>query len=282
MSDEVMTAGTETSVIVPEIWSKKYYDTLLAALPFNDVIDRSWEGEIKTLGDTVKISTIPEFDEGTELPEADRADAEALTLTQQSLVINKRIVKDFIVTNTALLQSLPFVDKVKELAVYSIMKKIQAVIIAAISPSASNPDHTIAYDSSTTLALADALEVKELLDAAVVPAPGRSVVLGAEQINDLFNITGFMSSDFVTADNQGGLITGEIPKMLLGFKPYLTTIVGDTSYWFHQTFFTMASQQGMNVAEFDLGVDGKRAKRINTDTLIGVKQLDNTRVVTLA
>ena len=107
MADQIMTAGNELSVIVPEVWSRRFYDVLLTTLPFASIIDSSYEGEIQNLGDTVKISTFPEFDEAQELPEGARNDAEALTVTQQLLVINKRIVKDFIVTNRAQLQSLP-------------------------------------------------------------------------------------------------------------------------------------------------------------------------------
>jgi hypothetical protein len=44
----------------------------------------------------------------------------------------------------------------------------------------------------------------------------------------------------------------------------------------------MATQQGMNVSVYDLGVDGKRAQRVNCDTLLGLKQFDNLRVVTIA
>jgi len=44
----------------------------------------------------------------------------------------------------------------------------------------------------------------------------------------------------------------------------------------------MAVQQGINVAEYDLGVDGKRATRVNVDMLFGLKQFDNKRVATLA
>ncbi len=44
---------------------------------------------------------------------------------------------------------------------------------------------------------------------------------------------------------------------------------------------TMAAQQGVAVNEYDLGVDGTRATRVNVDTLFGLKQLDNKRLVTL-
>lgn len=281
MADALMTAATELSVIIPEVWSRRYYDVLVADLPFNSIISTDYEGEISDLGDTVNIASFPEFDEGEELAEDARSDAKAITVTSQQLVINKRVVKDFIVTKRALLQSLPAMDKLRELAIYSILKKIQATIISTIVPNAANPDHSIAYDSGTTLALADILEIKELLDTANVPTADRHAVLGAAQVNDLFNITGFMSSDFVT-EGAGAMNTGKAPPHLLGFLPHLTTVVGNTSYWFHRAFMTMASQQGLDVKEYDLGVDGKRATRVNLDTLYGLKQLDGLRCATLA
>ena len=64
--------------------------------------------------------------------------------------------------------------------------------------------------------------------------------------------------------------------------PHFTTVVGNTSYWFHRSFMTMAAQQGLNISVYDLGVEGKRAVRVNIDALIGIKQLDDERVVTLS
>lgn len=279
MANQIHTAAAELSVIVPQIWSQRYYDVLLAELPFNAIISRDYEGEIANLGDTVKISTFPEFSDATEIQEGAANDADAITVTQQSLVINKRFGKDFIVTNKAQLQSLPAMDKLRELAVYSIQKKIQKFIIGDIAPSTSAPDHVIAYDSGSTLALADLLEAKELLDLQDVPMADRHAVFGAAQTNDIFNITGFTSSDFILAGSP--LTTGVVGQSLLGFMPHMTTEVGSTSYLFHRSFYTMAAQQGLAVAVYDLGSEGKRAARVNVDTLVGFKQLDNKRVVTI-
>ena len=275
-----MDSAGNLTVIVPEIWSANYYDALLAELPFNSVVSRDWEGEIRNLGDTVKISQFPEFSDATELAESAANDADAITVTQQSLVINKRIVKDFIVTDQASLQSLPAMDKLQELAVYSILKKVQSIIIAASIPSASSPDHQIAYDSGTTLALADIVEVKDLLDAQDVPLDNRHAVLGTAQANDIFAIAGFTSSDFVAGANL--LTTGQVSNPLLGFQPRMTTEVGSTCYFFHRSYFTMAAQKDISIKVFDLGVQGIRAARVNIDMLAGFKLLDNKRVVTLS
>lgn len=280
MSDQVMGTDSALSVLVPEVWSQRFYDVLLAELPFNDLVSRDYEGEISQLGDTVKISTIPEFDEAAQVDETARADADSVTVTQQSLVINRRLVKDFIITNKAMMQSIPFVDKLRELAIYSINKKIQSIVIAATVPSAAAPDHQISYDAGTTLALADILEAKELLDDADVPMEDRAMVVGSAQLNDIFNITGFTSSDFLVSGAP--LQTGQLPDALLGFRPRFTTVVGNTSYFFHQSYLTMAIQDGLNINEYDLGVDGKRANRINVDVLMGEKQLADDRVVTIS
>lgn len=280
MSDRIMTTGTELSVLVPQVWSQRYYDVLLAELPFNSLLSKDYEGEIQSLGDRVLISSFPEFDDAVELAEDQAADADGITVTQQSLIINRRIVKDFIITNKAQAQSLPAMDKLKEMAVYAINKKIQALIISLTVPSASSPDHTLAYDSGTTLGLADALEAKEDLDAQDVPLSNRHFVVGSAQLNDLFNITGFTSKDFIMDGSP--LQSGQLPPMLVGFLPHFTTVVGNTSYWFHSSYMTIAAQKGMSVQQYDLGVDGKRALRINLDTLIGIKQLDSERVVTIA
>jgi hypothetical protein len=278
MANEYMKTSAEVSAIVPEQWSSKYYDVLLAELPFNSLISKDYEGEISNLGDRVNIASIPEFDDASELPEADAAEADSVTVASQALIINKRIVKDFIVTNKALLQSIPFVEKLKELAIYSIQKKIQALIISLTIPSAS-PDHTISATTPGTFALGDILAMKELLDDQNVPMANRHMILGSAPLNDVFNITGFTSSDFVASGSP--LASGQLPAQLVGFMPHFTTVVGSTVYAFHASYFSMASQQGMAVSEYDLGVEGRRAKRVNCDTLIGMKQLSDKRVVTL-
>ena len=280
MANQVMDTAGNLTVIVPQIWSTNYYQALLAALPFNAVVSKDYEGEIQNLGDTVKISQFPEFSDATELAESAANDADAITVTQQNLVINKRIVKDFIVTDKASLQSLPAMDELQDLAIYAILKKIQKIIIDETLPSTSSPDHVISYGSGTTLALADILAAKRLLDAQDVPLESRHAVLGTSQTNDVFNIAGFTSSDFVSGANL--LTTGVVGNPLLGFQPHMTSEVGGTSRFFHRSYYTMASQKAISIKVFDLGVQGIRAARVNVDTLCGFKQLDNKRVVSIS
>jgi hypothetical protein len=272
--------STVTAAIVPEIWSARFYSVLRASLPFISSVDTSYEGEIRALGNTINISTIADFDEAGILAEGAAGDTELASITKQQLVINKRVYKDFSVSDESLLQSLPYMDSLREKAVFSILKRMQQLIIDIIVPSASAPDNTIGFDSGTTLGLADILEAKELLDGANVMMENRIAVLGAAQWNDLFLINGFMSREFIPAGSP--LTTGDIATPICGFTPKMTTVVGNTAYFFHPSFLTVAVQKQLGVKVFDLGVEGVRAARVNTDLLMGLKQLSNVRVVTIA
>ena len=280
MANQIHTAGTEVSALVPEVWSERFQEVNRANLPFIDSVSDDYQGEIQDMGDIVNISQIPDFDQADVLAEGAAGDAEAVTVTGTQLTINQRPYKDFIVEKRAQMQSVPFMDQLREHAVYSIMKKMQALIISAIVPSASTPDHQIAYDSGTTLALADILEAKELLMDADCPQEDLTMVMDSAQWNDLYNITGFTSRDFVPAGSP--LASGEFATPILGFVPKFTSVAANVTYCFHRSFLTMAIQKGMNVEEISMGADGVRGIRVNSDVLFGVVQLDDQRVVSIS
>lgn len=275
-----ITDTTANAAIIPEFWSAKFFPTLMEKLPFNDLVATDYQGEISDLGDTINASTFPQFDVAVEAGEGVAVDADSVTPTGIQLVIDKRIVKDFILTKKALQQSIEHQNKLRDLAIHAIMKKMQAIIIAAIVPSASAPDHSIAYDSGTTLALADILEAKELLDDSDVEELGRKMVVGSAQYNDLFNITGFTSRDFIPAGSP--LTEGAIKTPIMGFDFDWTTEAGNVSYFFQPMFMQIAVQQNPEIKEYDLGGEGVRATRINVDTLMGLKQFSNIRVVSIS
>lgn len=272
---------TANTAIIPEIWSRRFYEVLRAKLPFIDLVDDSYSGDIQDMGDIVNINTIPDFDEANDLAEGAAGEAESITSTGQQLVINKRPYKDYVVTKKAQLQSIPFMDKLREKAIFAINTKIQSYIIAETIPSASAPDHQIAYDAGTTMTVADILEAKELLMLQNVEQDDDIyAVMGASQYIDCLSITGFSSRDFIPAGSPN--VTGDLPGGLYGFTPRVTTAVGDTSYFFHRSYLTIAFQQMLNIEVVSMGGEGIRATRVNCDILMGVKQLSNKRVVTIS
>jgi len=281
MADQIMTGDAELNVLRPELWSDAFYPTLKEALPWASVISDSYQGEIQDLGDKVNIIQFPQFDEADTIAEDEKVDADAITATRTQLVVNKQVVKDFIVTNRAMVQTIEHANALRDLAFFSIMKKMQSIIIAAVAPSAAAPDHTLTYTAGSTLALADILSAKEALDTADVPDDGTRVgVLGAAQWNDIFNITGFTSRDFVPAGSP--LSSGSLPSPVLGFSLRMTTEAGNVATFFHPIFMQMAVQRGLDVQVYDQGVDGRRSMRVNSTLLFGVVQVSNVRVVTIS
>lgn len=278
--DKFMRAGTELDAIVPELWSAKFYPTLKERLPYIESVARDYEGDIQQLGDTVRIPTVPQFDNATEIGEDESVDADGVTVTTSSLVINKQIAKDFIITKKGMTQSINAMNELRDLALHAILKKMFDVIVAEVVPSAAAPDHQIAFDSGTTLALADILEAKELLDTADVEEDGRIMITGAAQINDLFNITGFVSRDFIA--NGSPLTSGQIQTPVLGFGVKWSSRMGNVAHLFHPIFQQLAVQQMPEVEVISLGASGTRAKRVNMDVLMGTKQVSDKRVVSLS
>lgn len=278
--DKFMRASTELDAIVPELWSARFYPTLKERFPYIDSIARDYEGEIQALGDTVRIPNAPQFDNAQEITEDEAVDADAVTITTTSLVINKQIAKDFIITKKGMAQSIDAANELRDLALHAIMKKMFDVIVAEVVPSAASPDHQIGFASGTTLALADILNAKELLDTADVEESNRQMIMGAAQVNDLFNITGFISRDYIPAGSP--LTSGQIQTQVCGFTPKWSSRMGNVVHAFHPIFQQMAVQQNPEVEVISLGASGKRAKRVNMDVLFGTKQVSNVRVVSIS
>lgn len=280
MADALLTASGNLSAIVPQIWSQKFTDNLRAALPWIDSVARDYEGEIQQLGDRVLIPTLPDGSVASLVLEGAQSDAQATVASTTPLIINKQAVYDFVVTNIAQLQSINFMDHERDIAFNAIMQRMQKEIISEVSPSGSAPDNTISYASGTTLAYADLLSAKRLLDAQNVPEDGRIVISGSGQANDLLNVINFVNTQY----NGGSApsVTGQTPSSLLGFAPKKTTANGNTTFAFHRNFLQMAVQKALTVKIYDLGVNGQRGFRVNVDILFGVKQVHSERVVSIS
>lgn len=274
--DEQMTVDTEFSAVVPEVWSTSWYPTLLERLPWAASVGKDYEKDIQALGDTVNITIFPQFPEARDLPEGQRNDAQKITLGNSQLLINKQTVQDFIVTARSERQGLDVQQKLMDLAFFSIMKKMQKNIIASVAPSVANPDHIVPYASGSTMGLADWIEVKGLLDDQNVSELGRKAILDSPQLNNLFNISGFMSRDFVA--NSTAMQTGVIQTPVLGFEVLWTTVADGVASFFSPEFLQIAVQERPMPKIFDLGSDGQRAKRVNMTVLYGIKQVDELRV----
>ncbi len=277
MADALITTDGAVTAIVPEIWSSDFYKENRENLPFRDSVSNDWEGEVvRELGDTVRIPTLPDGSIANIVAEGAKNDAVLETATTQSLVINKRAAKDFIITREADLFSIPIMDGYKDNAIFAIMRQVEQQIIDELVPVVANQ---LSYDTVNTLGKIDLRSAKDKLDAANVAREGRSLISGSDQANDLLDIPELVDKDFNGGDSPS--IDGAVTRAVFGFMPKSTTRVGNTSFLFHRSALQIAFAEQLNITLDSQRVNGVRATRLNVDLLFGVKLTDGDRVVTI-
>ncbi len=280
MADLFEKVSSELAGVVPELWGP-YFPTKLNALPFQSVVARDYQGVANALGDTVHVPTWPKFSPAAVTDEDGIVDADAVSVTNVDILINKQLTKDFNITNYAKFQSIEQGNHLRELAFFSILEKMEELIIAEISPSSSSPDHVIDYATPGTVALADFIAAKQLLDLQDVPDMGQRQAIGSPIVaNRILAITNFISRDYIPAGSP--MSTGSVATPLLGFQfKYTTKLADDDMYLFDPVFLQMVVQQNPTPAVYDMRVLGRPAMKIALTMLAGVKQIDNLRVVKL-
>jgi len=278
MADQVLTASGSNSAIVPEVWSSQFQQVLNDSVVFPSIVRRDYEGEITSRGDTVNIPSIADVT-ATDLQDGGRNDAQTITATTTALVVDSIAAVDFKISTLAELQSVDFVEELRKKGSEAIMRKIQDDIIAAVAPSTSAPDHTIAYTTSTTLADVDLLAALDLeADANWSRLPGRYLVTGEKQMLDLVANSKFYDT---TLGGNASLSAGAVTGSIYGHAPSGSSACGTTTYMFHDSFMQMAIQRGLNVTVTDLAVLGERGYRLNMDVIYGIKQVHSNRVITI-
>ncbi len=279
MANQIILATGDAAAIVPEIWSGLFTSNLNDAIVLNSLISRDYENEIKNLGDIVKIPSIGDV-VAQNLPEGAAGQSQGISASTQDLTINKRSYVDFEITDQAQLQAVSFTEKIRTLAFAAIMRLMQDDLFSDVVPSTSAPDHTIDFDSGTTLADADLLEILDLAEDANWPAEGRHLVVGPRQKNDVLAITKFVDKD--TNLGSSPTASGQITEPIYGDAFAWTTAAGAQAFKFHESFMQMAVQKELQVKLFDKGVTGERSDRLNIDILWGNRQVHNDRVIVLS
>lgn len=276
--DPLISSGGAVSAIVPEIWSQKYQENFNDLIIFPGLISRDYEQEIVSLGDVVHIPSIDDVVAGN-LTQGAAGVSTAINAGTTPLTINRRSYVDFVITDQAKLQSIPFLEELQTRAIAAIMRKMQDDMIGDIAPSTANPDHTLAYDTGSTLADADLLEALDLERTANWPDSDKFLITGGAQYNDLLNIEKFYSK-FIN-DGSSVVTDGKVIAPVYGHLPAWTTAMGSRTLMFHISFMQAAVQKGLTLTLHDQGAVGKRSFRLNVDVLWGSKQLHDDRVISI-
>lgn len=267
---------TELDNLIPEVWSARLYSELRNSIAFVNFFSREYEGEIRQLGDTVKVNQITA--PSGEILTNDKAQfaSETLTVTQQSIVVNKRASAAFEITDLAKLQSLQFQNDAVDALVYSIRLKMEADVLSALVPSASSPDHQISPASAGVLAAVDIASMRTLLSTAKVPVTNRALFLAPSYYGDILNSTQVTSRDFVAGNSaESGVIDS-----FSGFRIMEHNLLdADVGIAAHPSALQLVMQQEVRVKISDLHAQNKYGYLISADLVYGYTLFDNKRIV---
>jgi len=270
---------TELDYLIPEIWSSQMYSELRSNIAFANIFSRQYEGEIKSLGDTVKVQQI--VAPTGEILTNDKAQFSSsnMSISQFTVVANKRASAAFEFTDLAQLQSLSFQQEAQTALVYAIRLKMEQDIITGLLPSTSAPDHTIAPASASSLAAADLGSIRTLLSTAKVPLDNRFLLLAPSYYGDLLSVTQVTSSDFVSGNSaQSGVISA-----FMGFQIMEHNLLStDVGYAVHPSAMQLCMQQEIRVKVSDLHSQNKYGFLLSADMVYGWTLFDNKRIVQIS
>lgn len=218
---------------IPQIWAARLLSNLNEAHVFAGLANRDYEGDIRGVGDTVKINAIGRVSIGTYSKNTNMAAAETLTDAQTTLVINKADYFNFQIDDIDKVQQKPKVmDEAMREAAYGLARKVDTALAGMHSDTPAN--NKIGADGSSAKlglvltagsALYDYLvDLKVILDQNNCPDDGRRwVVVPAWAHGALLK-----DSRFINATEMGNTIrsNGLIGKAA-GFNVHLSNNITD-------------------------------------------------------
>ncbi len=218
------------SNFIPEIWSARLLDHMDKVHVYANLMNRDYEGDIKSYGDTVHINLLGEITIN-DYSGSDISDPEELDSTQQNLEIDKAKYFNFMVKDIDNAQSNPkLVDAAMVRASYNMNDVIDQYLASLLLAGTATAN--VLYSDTTVITPTSANAYDYLVDLGVklsecnVPMYGRWVVVppwyhGLLLKDDRFvgNGTGYNQAVL-----QGGLV-GEAA----GFQIHLSNNVPNTS-----------------------------------------------------
>ena len=270
---------TELASMIPTIWSPMMYQRLRETLVFGNIFSREYEGEISSVGDTVKVNQIGAIT--SEVLSDDKASfsSQALSINSFTVVANKRAVAAVEVTDMAKLQSIEFQQELQNELTFKVMKDIEDQIIAALLPSTSSPDHTIAPAAASDLAPVDLTTMRALGSRALWPLQNRYFVCAPEYYSDLTNKTQITSFDFTKVNDSGEAQV----NLFAGFRIMESNVLAaDVGYACHPSALQLVLQRGVTVKASDLHSQNKFGMLISADVIFGLSLFDNKRIIQIS
>jgi hypothetical protein len=237
----VNTTGiTPAANFIPEVWTSQLSDAVQANIVLSELVDRSFEADMKKFGDICHITNAsnPAVRVKSEDTSATWAN---ITESKQDITINRQAYVAFLGEDIAEVQAQV---SIRELysgkAVYSLMAHIEGDTtsgLQALPASFSQLTGTLGVDPTED----DWLAAANYLDEADVPGESRFCYCSPSTYNSLLKIDKFVSSDFV----QGRAVEQAKIGILLGVPFYKSTLCSANSGTAGQSYNWFCHKRGV-------------------------------------
>lgn len=212
------------TTFIPELWSARLLYALEKSHVATNLVNRNYEGVIANQGDTVHINSIGAITVKDYTKNTDIAAPDALTTTDQSLVIDQCKYFNFQVDDVDKVQAAgDLIDTAMGRAAYALADVSDAFLLKTIANGVASANKIGAKATLTALTASNVYEnivkMRTLLDKANVPTTGRTLVVPPEVYALLLLDDRFAKSG--SDSGQNALLNGMVGRVA-GFDVFMS------------------------------------------------------------
>lgn len=212
------------TTFIPKLWSARLLYALEKSHVATNLVNRNYEGVIANQGDTVHINSIGAITVKDYTKNADIAAPDALTTTDQSLVIDQCKYFNFQVDDVDKVQAAgDLIDTAMGRAAYALADVSDAFLLKTIANGVASANKIGAKATLTALTASNVYEnivkMRTLLDKANVPTTGRTLVVPPEVYALLLLDDRFAKSG--SDSGQNALLNGMVGRVA-GFDVFMS------------------------------------------------------------
>jgi hypothetical protein len=215
-------------VFIPEIWSARLLAHLDKKHVYAKLVNREYEGEIRNVGDTVRINqignvTVKDYTKNTAIQAPD-----TLTGTQLTLTLDQAKYFNFAVDDIEAAQAnVKLIDKAMQRAAYALADTTDQYIASLVSQAGITIDDgtggAIVVDGTNVKAYDLLVDIAVQLEENNVPAANRWIVIPPWFMGQLLKDDRLMRVDY-----KSMIETGEVPG-IVGLKVFVSNNVPENA-----------------------------------------------------
>ena len=212
------------TTFIPELWSARLLYALEKSHVATNLVNRNYEGVIANQGDTVHINSIGAITVKDYTKNTDIAAPDALTTTEQNLVIDQCKYFNFQVDDVDKVQAAgDLIDTAMGRAAYALADVSDAFLLKTIANGVASANKIGAKGTLTALTASNVYEnivkMRTLLDKSNVPTTGRTIVVPPEVYALLLLDDRFAKSG--SDSGQNALLNGMVGRVA-GFDVFMS------------------------------------------------------------